>query len=245
MYLWEKLNNYMKTKKSNSARFRHLPEFKGILHFTGINDCVIYYNDNIVGFGSILKSTGKQFRCLWNSPEQMKFASALTERMGRFGVRGYQQGDYIYITSLYQPPNRSTQARKLHQSREIADHEQNVRENNNQIFTGYHSSNNTHIPAALKNINVKLTKKETKMDDIDMLPIKKRKHEKREKDDFELANLQEKRIAESESFYTVRKHLDSVTLKLELIKMKFSVRDIEAARDLINVACQYMSYRAK
>lgn len=234
----------MKPKKSNKERFCHLPVFKGILHFTGVEDCIVYYNEKIVGFGSILSSGGKQFRCLWNTPEQKKYAAILHNSKGRFGVRGYKQDDYVYITSLWNPPTRSLQARRLHRIREAIEYDKEARENLNQAFTGYQSSHNTYIPAALKNVKVKLTKKEKIQEGFDMFPIRKRKHPKREKDDIELEKIKEKRVEELESFYTVRKHLDTTSLRLALIECKYSIADIEAARNLIDMAAKYMSHRA-
>src|SRR3990167_3188776 len=234
----------MKNKaiRTNSQRFKHLPVFKGILHFTGTDNCAIYYNENIVGIGSLLSSSGKQFRCLWNSPEQKKYAGIAHSRMGRFGVRGYKQGDCVYICALYSPPNRSMQSRRLYKIREAIAHDEDARENLNQAFTGHHRSHNIYIPVALKNIKVSL-KKQKSQEDIDMFQ-KKRKHQKTEKDDVELENLKEKRITELESFYLVRKFLDSTSLRLALIELHFSVAEIESARQLIDTAAKYMSHRA-
>ena len=227
-------------KQTNSFRFKHLPPFKGMLHLESDDPCAVMYNDKMIGVGTKVKSTGKVFRCLWNSKEQLAFAKKTQYNRGRIGAKGYIQGDYLYITSLFTPPMKSTQGRRLHRLRENKAYDEEVRERSNAVFTGQQSSHNTYIPDSLKCLQVKYEKKEEKMKEP------KKRQEKREVSDYEFAMKLEKRVQDAEAFGVVSQKLQKMaTIRTALSHAGFTYDQIEDAIRVVRVATTFMNSRAK
>lgn len=233
-------------KISHSVRFKGSPICKMDLKFFSEEECVVYRSDKIISIhGRLMQSkSGKKFRCLFASSNQIKYAKLILANVGWVRIKGHYQEDNVYITSLSSPLNSAARRNKLFRIREAQARDEYIRENTNTNFTGKHRSHEISLPNITKCLSVKLEKSAKEIDFME--PIKKsKKRKKKDWSDFELEEKKERRKAQLESFRYVKGQLEGGELCLAIIKMGCTPSDIQICKDVISAAIPFMSYRAK